>query len=931
MWRVIGALAGIFVGLVAAGALAALALGIAGGLAGWLLDRRALPGAHAAQARATAPPGTAAAGADDALLQRLAALEARLARIEAHVGLAPPPGARLGDVAGVADPEAAAADAVDRTLAPPVAERPDVPPPRPAYAVHAAGRAATDDVARVPPSAARADAFAPVRAWLAGGNALTRIGIVVLFFGVAFLLRHFAETFGLPIEAKLGGAAAGGLALAALGMRLARTRPAYGLSLQGGGMGIVYLTVFAAFRLYDVLAPLPAIALLAAVAAATIAVALRHDAQALAALAFAGGFLAPVLIQTADTRPLPLFAWFAVLDGAIFAVAWRRRWRALDVLGFAFTFALGLAWGWSYYRSAHYATVQPFLALFFLFYVGIAILHARRAGPQERAPVDGVLVFGVPLVGFALQSGIVARFEHGTAWSAGALAAFYAALWAWHRRAPSQGLARLAQSFAALALVFATLVLPLALDARWTSAGWAIEATAVYWLGLVQRQRVARWFALAVAAAAAAAFAWSWPAPSGVPFANAAFSGAALIGLAALAIVGLADRHPAEVGRVERWLLWIVFAWGLLWWVLAGTREFDRAFDRAGAVNASLAWVAGSAALALAAGRALRWPRIGWSAATVLPAMLAAAVLLFDAARTTLASGGWLAWPLAWAAHAAGLRAVGHDAWPARRLQWLGEAHVATALALVAWLGWEASEWVGRSTAEGTVWIACAAALPPLLYLAAVTRARAATAWPFGAHGDAWGRRAGAVIAVALAAWFVGVNVVSPGDPRPLPWLPLANPLDVTLAAALVAAWRWSAAWTALPASQRLWACALAAFVAGHGALARAAHHLGGVAWDADALFAYRPLQAAVTLSWTLAALGAMLLATRRALREVWLAGAALLALVVAKLFLLDLAALSGLTRVVAFLGVGALLLVIGYVAPLPPGRSASEAAEARR
>jgi uncharacterized membrane protein len=47
--------------------------------------------------------------------------------------------------------------------------------------------------------------------------------------------------------------------------------------------------------------------------------------------------------------------------------------------------------------------------------------------------------------------------------------------------------------------------------------------------------------------------------------------------------------------------------------------------------------------------------------------------------------------------------------------------------------------------------------------------------------------------------------------------------------------------------------------------------------------------------------------------------GAALLAVVVAKLFLVDLGALSGLPRVVAFLGVGILLLVIGFVSPLPP------------
>jgi uncharacterized membrane protein len=62
-----------------------------------------------------------------------------------------------------------------------------------------------------------------------------------------------------------------------------------------------------------------------------------------------------------------------------------------------------------------------------------------------------------------------------------------------------------------------------------------------------------------------------------------------------------------------------------------------------------------------------------------------------------------------------------------------------------------------------------------------------------------------------------------------------------------------------------------------------------------------------------------MVVATRGQLRILWLAGAGLLAAAVVKLFALDLAALSGLTRVVAFLGVGALLLVIGYVAPLPP------------
>src|SRR4030095_4683850 len=86
--------------------------------------------------------------------------------------------------------------------------------------------------------------------------------------------------------------------------------------------------------------------------------------------------------------------------------------------------------------------------------------------------------------------------------------------------------------------------------------------------------------------------------------------------------------------------------------------------------------------------------------------------------------------------------------------------------------------------------------------------------------------------------------------------------------------------------------------------------------WRFSALLASKPLQAALTLTWTATALPLMLLAGKRALRPLWMVGAGVSASVGVKLFLVDLGALSGLSRVVAFLGVGVLLLVIGYLAP---------------
>lgn len=103
--------------------------------------------------------------------------------------------------------------------------------------------------------------------WLMGGNMVARIGVVILFFGVAFLLKYAYETFHLPIELRLAGVALGAAALLVVGWRLREKREGYALALQGGGVGLLYLTIFAAFRLYTLIPPLPAFALLFGVAA----------------------------------------------------------------------------------------------------------------------------------------------------------------------------------------------------------------------------------------------------------------------------------------------------------------------------------------------------------------------------------------------------------------------------------------------------------------------------------------------------------------------------------------------------------------------------------------------------------------------------------------------------------------------------------------
>ena len=78
-------------------------------------------------------------------------------------------------------------------------------------------------------------------------------------------------------------------------------------------------------------------------------------------------------------------------------------------------------------------------------------------------------------------------------------------------------------------------------------------------------------------------------------------------------------------------------------------------------------------------------------------------------------------------------------------------------------------------------------------------------------------------------------------------------------------------------------------------------------------------VQASLSIFWAILALAAMVYATRTSRRALWMLGAGLMAVVVAKLFLVDLSNVGGIERIVSFIAVGVLMLVIGYFSPVPP------------
>jgi uncharacterized membrane protein len=160
-----------------------------------------------------------------------------------------------------------------------------------------------------------------------------------------------------------------------------------------------------------------------------------------------------------------------------------------------------------------------------------------------------------------------------------------------------------------------------------------------------------------------------------------------------------------------------------------------------------------------------------------------------------------------------------------------------------------------------------------------------------------------------------------------LPHVPLVNPLDLGVGAALFATWRWLASTEGGGNRNPLRiGTVVAAFAWLNAILLRAFNHYGGVPYRFESWSRSLPVQTGITLLWTSTALVVMWLSARRTARLAWMGGAILLGAVVVKLILIDLSGTGTVPRIVSFLGVGVLMLIIGYVAPLPPKGTGEEA-----
>lgn len=344
--------------------------------------------------------------------QRLRRLEGEVARLRDRLEGAPPPPALRPDYA--ADVAAYGAPSPDRPATPvvaaPVAPA-DTPPP------------ADPDYWSPPPDAPR---DRPSFESIVGGRLPIWVGGAALVVAGFFLVRYSIDSglLGPAVRVVIAAVFSG---LLVTGGELAGRLPGLrddtrvGQALTGAGIASAYGTLYIAVAHYALVGPVAGFAATVIVTALALGLSLRQGPPT-AVMALIGGFAAPLVAGVSDGQLGALLGYLGVLIAALFALAAYRGWAwlALAAIGAGFAWAnllVVLLWG------THVPAVAAFV-------VALAIVGTMAL---PRTGVASVWLRALPLVAGLVQLLLFApSLDYGaSAWSFYLVLATAAVVLAW--------------------------------------------------------------------------------------------------------------------------------------------------------------------------------------------------------------------------------------------------------------------------------------------------------------------------------------------------------------------------------------------------------------------------------------------------------------------------------------------------------------------
>jgi uncharacterized membrane protein len=398
-----------------------------------------------------------------------------------------------------------------------------------------------------------------------GSQWFNRIGILAVLIGMAWFLKLAIDNHWIGPAGRVVIGLIAGAGLIAWSERFrSRGFAAFSYSLKAVGSGILYLSLWAAYALFQLIPSSLAFAAMILITAFNGFMCWLQDSELLALYAIVGGYSTPLLLSTSENHEITLFSYLLLLNLAVLVLVALRPWSRLLFGSFVGTVLFFLGWSMRFYTEAQLGRTAFFLFIFYLIFAFAPRLVRLPDEDENLSGADTLAVVGLPLLnaafGFLGFYGLLesTRAAWAQPWVAVAFAAFYLLLLRLPRRgALHASPAALSALHLTIAVVFLTIAIPLKAHGRWITIGWLVEGAALLWLAQRVSLRLLRGLALLALILGLGALIAIQPPASTVILFNERF-GTYLVGILVFAFVARLSYQATEDTEPE-----FPFSWHL--------------------------------------------------------------------------------------------------------------------------------------------------------------------------------------------------------------------------------------------------------------------------------------------------------------------------------------------------------------------------------
>lgn len=218
-----------------------------------------------------------------------------------------------------------------------------------------------------------------------GENLANKIGIAILVIGIGFFVKYAIDQDWInEIGRVFIGISCGGILLG-IAHYLRKKFTAFSSVLVGGGIAVLYLTIYIAYHNYGIFSPTVTFLLMVLITGFAVIFALAYDRVELAVVAILGGFASPLMASSGEGNYVALFIYITILDVGMMVLSFYKKWPLINIISYVFTVLLYGVWlssQYDYQKPGMTIGALIFATVFYFVFFAMNLLNNLK----ERRP-----------------------------------------------------------------------------------------------------------------------------------------------------------------------------------------------------------------------------------------------------------------------------------------------------------------------------------------------------------------------------------------------------------------------------------------------------------------------------------------------------------------------------------------------------------------